>query len=156
MKKKPRKGSVFEFWEKKRLRFERIEIELKDKKEEKERKIIEEENRIKEVKRLNNLAIEEFCIKENYVQTSKNIHVILNKTEIEILVRAAYKAHKSIVDDSCFYLIDRDRVNSFTVPKIIHFKDIDKISLIERYLIATPQIRATALKFILFSTNYFM
>lgn len=140
MKMKPRKGSAFEFWEKKRLRLEKIERKLREEEEEKERKIIEKQNKVQEIKRLNNLVIGEFCIRNKYTQTTNNIHGILSKTEIEILVRGAYKSHKNIVDDGYFYLIDRDRVDPFTVPQLIHFEDIDKIALLERYLMATPQI----------------
>ncbi len=140
MEKRQKRDKYFEFWKKEKLRLEKVERKLREKEEEKERKKIEEENKILEVKRLNNLAIEEYCKKENYVQSERNIYGILTKTEIEILVRYAYKLHRNITDDRCFYIINRDRVESMSRPQLINFQDIDRISLLERYLKATPQI----------------
>ena len=140
MGRKPRRYKAFELWEREKLRLEKIRNKLKEEKEEKERKIIETQNIIIETKRINNLTIEEYCKKENYVQSERNIYGILTKTEIEILVRYAYKLHKNITDDSYFYIIERNRVNSFSIPQRINFEEIDRISLLERYLKATPQI----------------
>lgn len=138
MERRPKRDKPFERWKKEKLRLEKIERKLKEKEEEEEQKKIEEKNKILEVKRLNKLAIEEFCKRENYVQSEKSIHGILSKTEIEILVRYAYKLHKNITDDSSFYIIDR--VKPMSIPELISFQDINRISLLERYLKATPQI----------------
>ena len=127
-------------WKKEKLRLEKIERKLKEKEEEEERKKIEEQNKIKDIKRLNRIAIEEFCTQNNYIQTTNNIHGILSKTEIEILVRYAYKLFRGATDDSHFYIIDRDRNDPYTRPQRINFQNINKISLLERYLKATPQI----------------
>lgn len=128
------------YWKKEKRYSERIAMKIQRKVEEEERKKIEKESKILELKRQNNLAIDEFCKKENWVQSEKNILGILSKTEIEILVRYACKLFRGATDDSHFYIIDRDRNDPYTRPQRINFQNINKISLLERYLKATPQI----------------
>ena len=135
-----------EYRENERLRFEKIQENIKKKKEEKERKEIEKETKIEEVKTLNRLAIEGFCNRKNYVKSENEIHVILSKTEIESLVRSAYKLYRDSLYEDSFPIIRREsmfviRTETMLVkPKRSYFKDLNRIELLERYLKQNPQI----------------
>jgi hypothetical protein len=129
-----------ESWKKDKIRLEKIQKKLRDKEAKKEQEEIAKTNKMAEIKRVNSLAIQEFCTKYKYEQTECSVHGILSKTEIEKLVRYAYKLNREIITDSSFYIIDRDRINPFTIPSKIYFKDIERILLLERYLMASPPI----------------
>lgn len=127
-----------EYRENERLRFEKIQENIKKKKEEKERKEIEKETKIEEVKTLNRLAIEEYCNREGYQKSENEYNFILSKTEIEQLVRYAYKRYREILERDSFYIIRRESMMG--KPIFTYFKDLDRIDLFERYLTVNPPI----------------
>jgi hypothetical protein len=94
---------------------------------ERENKKIEKIKEIENVRTLNRLNVEKYCNRESYTKLENEINVILTKTEIERLVRFAYK----------FY---RDKSNQFENLEFTNLENLEYTNLLEKYLTVNPPI----------------